>query len=94
MAEYIDKNEIMLFLNNPQSIRDVTNFIAKLKPEDVVPVIHGKWIEEEIETYVEPGEKIGEYGFVCKRTRRECSNCGKGTDALWGNLSVLSPLRS
>lgn len=51
------------------TIEEIKYRIEKLPAADVVPVVHGVWIEEE--------KKIEFYGCIDKQTFYKCSLCGR-----------------
>ena len=66
-----------------QYMKDITNKIKSLEPADVVPVVHGRWIEDEGEGYhgihclrcgfsIPYGNIMMGYNF--------CPNCGAKMD--------------
>ena len=60
-----------------KSRQDIQDFLDDIPTADVVPVVHGKWLEKEEETYFpvqygEDGEPI-----LHKHTRYFCNLCGR-----------------
>lgn len=85
MTEYITKDEaynavderigaLLIYHSNISKILCVDSIkkhIDTIKPADVAPVIHGKWIKGQTQ------EKVDWLGVRCKVANYSCSICGR-----------------
>ena len=85
MATYIEREAVLERLKYKRRANDFSNYaglesaisqVAKAPAADVVPVVHGRWIEHEI-----PDEPL--YG-----TDYECSVCGKFHHDNWNYCPI------
>ena len=86
MAEYIDRDRAVAFVEAMPSKADALNVLRKLKAADVVPVRRGKWIrvpEEELFCCDQCGrrglsfDEVDVYGYTHDPF---CADCGARMD--------------